>query len=92
MDSQDHCDGIKKISLQVESESSKIVPIQEQNHAEMESPQPNVIEEMCKKYFESLKTDLFLSSLYLVLMSNVVLSSVLLAFAKVSTTWNIHRG
>ena len=91
MESPDHCDSIKKISLQVESESSKIVPIKEQNHTEMESPQHNVIEEMCKSYFESLKTDLFLSSLYLVLFSNVVLSSVLLAFAKVRIISNIHK-
>ena len=84
MDSPEHCDNGKQNNQQRESNSSEVLAIKERKESKMESPQPDVVEELCKNYFASLKADLFLSSLYLVIISNVVLMSVLLAFAKVS--------
>ena len=85
MDSPEHCDSANGSTKQNEFKESAVVPRKEkQKGSNMDSQKPNVVEEMCENYFSSLKTDLFLSSLYLVVTSYVVLLSVLLAFAKVT--------
>ena len=83
MNSPENCDIVKLNDKEKESELCQIVSNAGRKESKMDSPQPNVVEEMCESYFVSLKTDLFLSSLYLAVTSNVVLLSVLLAFAKV---------
>ena len=85
MDSPEHCDSANGSTRQNESKESAVVPIKEKRKGSNMDPQkPNVVEAMCENYFSSLKTDLFLSSLYLVITSYVVLLSILLAFAKVT--------
>ena len=85
MDSPEHCDSANGSTKHNESKESAVVPRKEKRKgSNMDSQKPNVVEEMCENYFSSLKTDLFLSSLYLVITSYVVLLSILLAFAKVT--------
>ena len=89
MDSPEHtCDVVKENGSKQEDvisqpevalceKETKVVKI------EAQPQKTNVVEQLCEYYFASLKSELFLSSLYLVIISNVVLLSVLLAFAKV---------
>ena len=86
MDSPEHCDDNKKSNYGMESNSTELVLSCERKTSKMDTKEPDVVEELCKNYFAALKADLFLSSLYLVITSNVVLISVLLAFAKVSVS------
>ena len=89
MDSPEHtCDSGKEADtkhVDVISQPDVVLSEKEIKEMKIESqPQKtNVVEQLCGYYFASLKSELFLSSLYLVIISNVVLLSVLLAFAKV---------
>ena len=84
MDSPEQCDSVKESSKPLESKSSDTALKKQRKESKADTQPPDVVEEMCESYFASIKTNLFLSSLYLVLISNVVLLSVLLAFAKVT--------
>ena len=84
MNSPEHCDSANASTKQNETKESEVVPSKELGKAsKLDDQKPNVVAQICETYFSSLKTDLFLSSLYLVIISYVVLLSVLLAFAKV---------
>ena len=78
-------DVISQQEVALSDKQSKVTKIESQ-------PQKtNVVERLCEYYFASLKFELFLSSLYLVIVSNVVLFIVILALAKVIASLNSHK-
>ena len=78
-------DVISQQEIALSDKHSKVTKIESQ-------PQKtNVVERLCEYYFASLKFELFLSSLYLVIVSNVVLFIVILALAKVIASLNSHK-
>ena len=97
MDSPEHtCDGVKENACKQEDVISQpeLALCEKQTKVMKVETQPqktNVVEQLCEYYFASLKSELFLSSLYLVIVSKVVLLSVLSAFAKVRIGRNISK-